>query len=290
MLRTPRPTLRVLALALALALATGGCSSAPDADGHGGRGSTGDVEREVTPLDRPDGDVSEPDGLAALATVETDDEGCVTNEQVVPAALALELAHVEDLDGDGTEDTLETWTAGAERRRFVRLVLGSGGTGALLEEFESYEVAATVDLDGDGSRELLVEQGGATWTTGFLGHVDGCRILAVTGPDGPEPYYWGAAAHSMGCPLCTATITCAPVGDGRTALVEGNAEPFDEGAGSVSPERIDAWLARGDQREWRWQRRVLTYGDGALTLADEQGQVDRHPDVPADVLRNDLSC
>jgi len=101
--------------------------------------------------------------------------------------VAYRYADAYDVDGDGTPDPLVIRTEGVEELppgvRRVEAHLSSGGVAAVLLDYDTYDLTAIepVDLDGDGSHEVLYFRGTSDGEEiGVLDLVEGALVdLAI---------------------------------------------------------------------------------------------------------------
>lgn len=128
-----------------------------------------------------------------------------------PPAGSQEQREQADLDGDGTSDEVVSWVV--DGRRVVQAWLATGENAAP-EPLFAGELLAAGDADADGRAEVFAAtsvpvQGGATSLTGAAYVLDGCRLVPVTGPEGPLTYTWSVGADPR---AAAATLACLPGG------------------------------------------------------------------------------
>jgi hypothetical protein len=198
-----------------------------------------------------------------------------------------------DLDGDGrqdqarfrgTEELYADWTVTATM---------ANGAKALATLPLVHNVAAwPVDINDDGRSELIVREGGNTWTTASILVLDGGELQTVRGADGPVTIGWGA--HSNCCPAGTADVACGTAAGGLSQLVITTSQlvsPAWDGRWPIIDDQPFAAFAARPQRR-AWDRTVYRLDGATLTeVSTDQGVLVGEDPEPAGLpLTNSLDC
>lgn len=144
-------------------------------------------------------------------TSSSEPAGPCAAERAEPPADADVQREAADLDGDGRDDDVLTFLQDGRRLTQVRL---ADGRAATPEPVFEGDLLAAADADDDGRAEVYgatsrAVQGASTTLTGSAFVLDGCRLVAVTAPDGPLSYVWSVGVDAKDA---AAALVCLPGG------------------------------------------------------------------------------
>ncbi len=200
---------------------------------------------------------------------------------------------VADIDGDGRPDRVAFRGTDELNAEWTVMATMANGARATTTLPLVYNVAAwPVDINDDGQEEVVVRNGGNTWTTGTLLVLDGGELQTAKWADGFVSFGWNA--HSNCCPGGTADVACGAAVGGAPRLVITSSQlvsPTWDGRWPIVDDNpVAAYEAKPQRRAWD---RTVYRLDGAtlVEVSTDRGVIVGEDPEPAGLpLRNALDC
>jgi hypothetical protein len=193
---TPRP-FRALAVAAVMLVAAAACGDDAD-DASTDTSSPATSDGSTTTSEAPGTTTTDDDTTTTTAAPTTGPPTTAATCPEVEVTGSVEGTATGDLDGDGTDDTVDLTHDGDDWRLFVALGDGGGGdaAGPIVAEgpLMGAQMIGVADVQDDGVDELFVQVGsGASAAIIGLYTVDGCRVVPITFEGGPSAFPVGAS-------------------------------------------------------------------------------------------------
>lgn len=182
-----------------------------------------------------------------------------------------------DFDGDGIADKALAFRKPFDARvptrsnAVLQTSFGDGGLSDALD-IETADMFAAVDLDGDGTDELLISLSGNTAHPGGIVAVDACAPRFVNDANKQRRFVYVKGAGGPGCaPACYPSVECRSIGRGHELVVY---EADQQGSSGVDVPPLN------DDLVYAWSIDRWRYIDGAMVNVDHQEGQTRHADLP----------